>query len=115
MAGCITADVIHRGMVQPKTPPLSVRLGDARLAAVDAYAAKHGLKRHAALLDLVDHALAVGGRIIVKGAGGGPYPEAVRAPHRFGANKATAPFLGLTASGEALPPRKAQPKGGKKP
>jgi hypothetical protein len=41
-------------MVQPKTPPLSIRPGDVRLALVDAYAAKHGLNRHAAVLRLID-------------------------------------------------------------
>jgi len=44
-------------MVQPKKPPLSIRLGDVRLAKVDAYALKHGLKRHAAVLELLDVAL----------------------------------------------------------
>jgi hypothetical protein len=41
-------------MVQPKTPPLSVRLGEVRTAQIDAYAVKYGLTRHAAVLELID-------------------------------------------------------------
>lgn len=50
-------------MSQPKVPPLSVRLGEARLAKIDAYAVKHGLKRHGAVLELLD--IALEGRISV--------------------------------------------------
>lgn len=41
-------------MGTPTAPPLSVRFGDVRLAEIDAYATKHGLKRHAAILELID-------------------------------------------------------------
>ena len=44
-------------MVQPKTPPISIRLGDERLARIDAYAAEHALSRHLAILVLIDAAL----------------------------------------------------------
>lgn len=47
-------EMYYTWMVQPKTPPLSIRPGDVRLAKIDAYAVKHGLKRHAAVLELVD-------------------------------------------------------------
>lgn len=45
-------------MAQPKTAPLSVRLGEARLARIDAFAAEHKLARHLAILVLVDKGLA---------------------------------------------------------
>ncbi len=54
-------DVLHLGgmvyyipMVQPKTPPLSVRLGEERLARIDAYAKEHALSRHLAILLMLD-------------------------------------------------------------
>jgi hypothetical protein len=46
--------VYYIQMAQPKTAPLSVRLGEARLARVDAFASEAGLARHAAILRLVD-------------------------------------------------------------
>lgn len=55
---CITS-----GMVQPKTAPLSVRLGELRLIAIDRYAASHGIKRHLAVLELIDAGL-VGRRAV---------------------------------------------------
>lgn len=47
-------DVIQFGMVQPKTPPLSIRPGPERLARIDAYAAEHRLSRHLAILLMLD-------------------------------------------------------------
>jgi hypothetical protein len=41
-------------MVQPKTPPLSIRPGEARLSRIDAYAAEHRLSRHLAILLMLD-------------------------------------------------------------
>lgn len=41
-------------MVQPKTPPISIRPGDERLARIDAYAAEHNLNRHLAILLMLD-------------------------------------------------------------
>lgn len=37
-------------MVQPKTPPLSIRVPPTLLAAIDAMAERRGIKRHAAIL-----------------------------------------------------------------
>lgn len=45
-------------MVQPKTPPLSIRPGEERLERIDAYAEKHGITRHAAVLAMLDAAAA---------------------------------------------------------
>lgn len=44
-------------MAQPKTPPISIRPSAALLAEVDAWARARGLKRHAALLALIDFGL----------------------------------------------------------
>jgi hypothetical protein len=55
------------GMVQPKSPPQSVRFGEARLAKIDAYAARRGITRHAAVLEMVD--LCVDGRVSVMNVG----------------------------------------------
>lgn len=41
-------------MVQPKTPPLSIRPGAERLARIDAYAKDHLLSRHLAILLMLD-------------------------------------------------------------
>lgn len=41
-------------MVQPQKPPVSIRLGDERLARIDAYAAEHHLSRHLAILLMLD-------------------------------------------------------------
>lgn len=49
---CITS-----GMVQPKKPPVSFRPGDERLARIDAFAEKHKLSRHLAILVLIDRGL----------------------------------------------------------
>ncbi len=38
-------------------PPISVKPGADRLAKVDAYAAKANLRRHGAILDLIDQGL----------------------------------------------------------
>lgn len=40
-------------MPKPKEPPLSVRFTKARIEMIDAYAAKRGITRHAAVLLLV--------------------------------------------------------------
>lgn len=48
-------------MVQPKTPPLSIRPGEARLACIDDFAAKRKLNRHAAVLALIDDGLRANG------------------------------------------------------
>lgn len=47
-------------MSQPKEPPVSIRPGATRLAEVDAFAADHGLNRHAALMALIDLGLGKG-------------------------------------------------------
>lgn len=44
-------------MVQPKKPPVSFRPGDERQARIDAYAEKHKLSRHLAILTLIDAGL----------------------------------------------------------
>lgn len=44
-------------MAQPKTPPVSIRPSAALLAEVDEWAKARGLKRHAALLALIDFGL----------------------------------------------------------
>ncbi|MGA0604880.1 hypothetical protein ACO2Q0_02680 [Phenylobacterium sp. VNQ135] len=46
-------------MAQPKTPPISIRPSAALLAEVDEWAKARGLKRHAALLALIDFGLGV--------------------------------------------------------
>lgn len=45
-------------MAQPKKPPISIRLPDPLLAEVDEWAKARGLKRHAAILALIDFGLA---------------------------------------------------------
>lgn len=45
-------------MVQPKTPPLSIRPGEERLALIEAHAKRRGITRHAAVLELIDLGLA---------------------------------------------------------
>jgi hypothetical protein len=44
-------------MRKPQEAPYSVRLGDERRAKIDAYAEKRRIKRHAAVLELIDKAL----------------------------------------------------------
>jgi hypothetical protein len=44
-------------MVQPKTPPMGIRPNPALRARVEAYAARHGISRHAALLKLIEKGL----------------------------------------------------------
>lgn len=61
--GCITAC-----MVQPKTPPISIRPSAALLAEIKAWATDHGLNQHAAILALL--ALGVRGPVIAE-----PEPE----------------------------------------
>lgn len=48
-------------MVQPKTPPLSIRPGEARLACIDDFATRKKLNRHAAVLALIDDGLRANG------------------------------------------------------
>ena len=45
-------------MVQPKDPPLSVRLGAERLARIEGYAKEHALSRHLAILLMLDEGYA---------------------------------------------------------
>jgi hypothetical protein len=40
-------------MVQPKSPPISIRPSEALLAEIDALAERRGMKRHAAILHLL--------------------------------------------------------------
>lgn len=44
-------------MAQPKEPPLSIRLGAARLARIEAWAKSRKLSRHLAILTLLDEGL----------------------------------------------------------
>jgi hypothetical protein len=46
-------------MAQPKKPPISIRLPDALLAEVDAWAAEQGMARNAAIKALIDFGLGV--------------------------------------------------------
>lgn len=41
-------------MAQPKEPPISIRPGAERQARIEAWAKARGLKRHAAILELID-------------------------------------------------------------
>lgn len=45
-------------MVQPKNPPLGIRPKPELVAKIDAYAKRHGMTRHAAILALIERGLA---------------------------------------------------------
>jgi hypothetical protein len=49
--------VYYYGMRKPQEAPYSVRLGDERRAKIDAYAEKRRIKRHAAVLEIIDKGL----------------------------------------------------------
>lgn len=44
----------YSGMAQPKEPPLSIRLGEARRERIETWAKARNLSRHLAILTLLD-------------------------------------------------------------
>jgi hypothetical protein len=94
-------------MVQPKVPPLSIRPGEVRLAKIDAYALKHGLKRHAAVLELIDVGLDGLMRVAVQRPTPKPVPGSDAAARKIERAEAPEPFK-TRLKGEWSPP------GGKK-
>lgn len=63
-------------MVQPKTPPISIRIPAAILTLVDNYAVRRKLTRHAALLQLLDFGLASEVGLVAHGAARDTYTDA---------------------------------------
>jgi hypothetical protein len=126
MAGCITSDVLHSGMVQPKDAPLSFRPPPVMLGWIDAFAAEHGVSRHMAVLRLIERGhnapAPAPGTIILRPAVPIKPGDAVTGVIRGRIVKdrkhlrivQPKPIQPLTALGEAIPKRFGNPKPGKK-
>lgn len=95
-------------MVQPKKPPISIRLPDAIVAEVDAWAADHGMVRNAAIKALLE----LGLRRPV--AASKPPARAVAAANReIKKALATPPKISVSVPLAGTFERKAKPKGQK--